>query len=164
MPPRISFGWTWPALVAGRKTVTRRKWKDVHASKFKAWDRVECLDKDARAGGKVVALVQLTQDPHFELPLDIGDDEYEAEGFGYFEEHPDKLPAGGKWKRMDRAVFEHWRTYEMDPHFWVIRFRLVAVRENGAWKPVGKEASSGAGDETEIKPQRSGCSTAAGSD
>ena len=52
----ISFRHTTPALLAGRKTVTRRSWHPVHLERWqKAWDlgRLEhkAYDKSPRQGG-----------------------------------------------------------------------------------------------------------------
>lgn len=60
----ISFAWTVGALLKGEKTVTRRCWKAVHASRFHKGDLVAALDKDYRAGGKKVAIIRLTADPY----------------------------------------------------------------------------------------------------
>ncbi len=55
----ISFAWTTPALLAGKKTVTRREWSDKHAAKFKPGDLVDAWDKSPRFKGKKVAVIRI---------------------------------------------------------------------------------------------------------
>ena len=56
----ISFAWTTPALLAGKKTVTRREWSDAHAAKFKPGDLVDAWDKLPRCkDSKKVAVIRI---------------------------------------------------------------------------------------------------------
>jgi uncharacterized protein YqfB (UPF0267 family) len=55
----ISFAWTTPQLLAGKKTVTRRDWSDKYARQFRAGDLVQVYDKSPRAGGKRVAVIEI---------------------------------------------------------------------------------------------------------
>ena len=48
----ISFAWTTPALLAGRKTVTRRDWSDRYALLFHADDFVAGYNRSPRHGGR----------------------------------------------------------------------------------------------------------------
>ena len=79
----ISFGWTWPALLAEpplRKTVTRRDWNVEYALRFKG-DLIQAFDKSPRFGGKKIATIRLIRSPYNE-PIDLmPDSDYEAEGF-----------------------------------------------------------------------------------
>ena len=45
MPMIISFAKTTGALLAGKKTVTRRDWPESHAKKYKAGDVAIAYDK-----------------------------------------------------------------------------------------------------------------------
>lgn len=79
----ISFSWTTPALLAGRKTRTRRQWKLSHAQSFNAGDLVAAYDKSPRIGGKKVAIIRLTKEPYFTNTYDLTDEDWELEGFAY---------------------------------------------------------------------------------
>src|SRR3990170_1690123 len=81
----ISFAWTRPALLAGRKTVTRREWDDSYASRFGEGELVAVYDRSPRYGGKQVATIQLTRVPYRESTRDAPDSDYEAEGFAYLD-------------------------------------------------------------------------------
>lgn len=128
MRPIISFGWTAAALLAGRKAVTRRDWTSYHASQFKAGMRVLAYDRRPEYGGKAIAVIELTQDPRREPDSMAPDSDYEAEGFAYYEEHPEELtPAARKQARVTitRKAFSDWRS--QGGYSWVIRFRLVRI-------------------------------------
>jgi hypothetical protein len=62
----ISFAWTTPALLAGSKCVTRREWDKKYAESFEAGEYVQAFDKSPRAGGKCVAIIELTQKPYLQ--------------------------------------------------------------------------------------------------
>lgn len=79
----ISFTWTTPALLAGRKTRTRRQWKLRYAQKFHAGDLVTAYNKSPRIGGKPVAIIRLTKDPYWTNTHKLTDVDWEAEGFAY---------------------------------------------------------------------------------
>ena len=42
----ISFAWTTEALIQGKKTQTRRFWKDRYAKSFKKGDLIQAYDKN----------------------------------------------------------------------------------------------------------------------
>ena len=114
----ISFSWTTPALLAGRKTVTRRDWIESHARKFKAGYLVAGYDLSPRIHGKKVAIIRLTADPYRENTADIPDSDYEAEGFKYLEEN---YPGLGR-----RASNLFWHVWKETPiTLWVVRFEVV---------------------------------------
>ncbi len=118
----VSFAHTSPALVAGRKTVTRRDWKPKHASSFRKGEIVQAWDKSPRFGGKKIAEIRLTQAPYLESTADAPDADYEAEGFQYLQER--FLPIDGV------AAITFWRLWHDDPAMlYVVRFELVTERE-----------------------------------
>jgi len=118
----ISFSWTSPALLAGRKTVTRRSWDNAYAAKFHRSDVVQAYDKGPRVGGKRIGFCRIesvTKERTSYMP----DEDYEAEGFAYFDEHTEKrgpqlFPGYGTM----REAFQAWRCEDL--HVWVIRFRF----------------------------------------
>ena len=117
----ISFAWTTPALLAGRKTCTRRTWSDDYARRFKAGEIVAAYDRGPRNGGKQVAIIRLLQTPYQERVNEAPDPDYEAEGLQWMEEQG-KLIQG-----LPPSVF--WRQWQRDnPLVWVVRFELI----NGA--------------------------------
>ena len=122
----ISFAWTTPALLAREKTVTRRAWKDRFARQFKAGDQVAAYDKLARNHGRKVATIELTCDPYQELVSDAPDSDYEAEGFGFFERHPEQLPANAPWPVVHRAMWQSFRFDDPGKLMWVVRFEVVS--------------------------------------
>lgn len=114
----ISFAWVTPALLAGRKTVTRREWKDRHALRFHKGDLVAAYDRQPRHGGHQVGVLRLTAEPVKESTKLAPSEDYEAEGFAYMEEHGLKVDG---WPA--RAV---WRSWKLWPELrWTIRFELV---------------------------------------
>ena len=115
----ISFAQTTPALLAGRKTCTRRQWNPRYAALFHAGDLVQAYDKNPRNGGKPVTIIQLIQAPYLDTHLLTTD--WEAEGFAYMEEHRLTLFNG----KTPRQVWEHWREAEALVGYYVVRFKLM---------------------------------------
>lgn len=119
----INFGWTTAAVKARQKMVTRRKWKAIHASKFKAGDLVEAYDSYV---GKQIATLRLTEDPYYESMIRMPVSDYKAEGFAYLKQHKELLP-----KSMPKSMpydvswagFCDWRNSGVS--MWVIRFEYV---------------------------------------
>lgn len=116
----ISFGWTSAPLLAGEKTVTRRNWNERYAESFKAGERCWALDKVYFAGGKRIAVIELTEAPYIQLTghLPWFPDEWKAEGFAYMEAN--SLTVNGK---SPRSFWDDW--VREDEEMWVVRFRLV---------------------------------------
>lgn len=124
----ISFSWTTDAFRAGAKTVTRRDWKGDYAGALRAGDRLLALSKDRRAGGRPVGQIELTADPAYRPMATMPDSDYEAEGWQWLAEHPERqparlfgmpLPAGAfSWE-----AFLAWRARPVS--MWVVRFRVV---------------------------------------
>ncbi len=122
----ISFAWTTDALLTGRKRVTRRRWKDSYARRFKAGDLVEAYDRLPRFGGKRVATIRLTCDPYKERLADMPPEDLEAEG--------------GLWKSKEDFV----RALGGDPDetVWVVRFELVEVDLDAVFERIERERAA----------------------
>ncbi|MBW2090656.1 MAG: hypothetical protein JRI34_00835 [Deltaproteobacteria bacterium] len=124
----ISFAWTVPALLAGRKTRTRRQWTDEYASRFKKNMIVDAYNRSPRHGGKKVASIRLTANP-IKIPIKImPDEDFEKEGFAYFLENPDQIPRRGLLNygiRDPWRVFRIWRAAGGD--YWIVDFEMVEV-------------------------------------
>jgi len=81
----ISFAWTTPALVDGRKTVTRRDWNPGYLRRWQqAWDRGDYVHQawnaSPRAGGRQVGWITLTHRPYLERLADMPAADLDAEG------------------------------------------------------------------------------------
>jgi hypothetical protein len=136
MPRIISFAWTTPALRARRKTCTRRDWTVAYAERFHAGDEVLAYDRNPRQGGKTIAHLRLTADPVYESVAFAPDSDYEAEGFAYFAEHPDRQ-AVRNGIPMSWEAFERWRAGVWCE--WVIRFEIVELFDAPAERSKGQE-------------------------
>src|SRR3712207_3360782 len=55
----ISFAWTTPALLAGKKTVTRRDWSDDYARRFRPGLIVDAYDQSPRRGGRKIGTIRI---------------------------------------------------------------------------------------------------------
>lgn len=122
----ISFAWTTPALLADRKHATRRNWQYEYAVRFNKNELCQAWDHQPRTRkGKKVADIRLTDFPRYEMLADMPDSDYEEEGFAFFEEHPDLLPANHGPMGMSRDYFDAWK---LDGGgMWVLRFTLEEV-------------------------------------
>ncbi len=116
----ISFAWTTPALLAGRKTVTRRDWSAGYAALFARGDHVQAYNRNPRWGGRQVAIIRLAQDPYLESTRRVAPSDYVDEGFAYLEEIDAKVDG-----LTPRALWRAWHLYPKD--LWVIRFEVVRV-------------------------------------
>jgi len=81
----ISFAWTTAALLAGRKTCTRRDWDERYFQQWvRAWreDRHvhDAYDRSPRAGGHKVGEIRLTCEPYRERLADMPESDVLAEG------------------------------------------------------------------------------------
>lgn len=121
----ISFAWTTPALVAGRKTVTRREWTDRYASTFRASQVVDAYNRQPRFRGERVATIRLTRPPYKQSTRDAPDEDYAAEGFQYLEELGVAVDG-----MAPKLLWRAWKLYPRD--MWVIRFELVQL--DPTWK------------------------------
>ena len=72
-----------------------------------------------------MGIIQLTAAPYLEKLAFMPQEDYEGEGFAFFEEHPESLPKNAPWPFMNRTVFDRMRLsddgYE---ELWVVRFRI----------------------------------------
>lgn len=108
----ISFALTEKELLAGLKTVTRRRWKPVTAAKFKAgtihqaWSRVPFVP-----GARRLGTIRATADAYQERLGNIT--------------HADLRAEGG----MCRTVDEFLALFDGDPNelIWVARFEVVIL-------------------------------------
>uniref|UniRef100_A0A6M3LUL9 ASCH domain-containing protein n=1 Tax=viral metagenome TaxID=1070528 RepID=A0A6M3LUL9_9ZZZZ len=119
---QISFSWTTPALfvedLALRKSETRRDWKAKHAAKFRNGALVQAWDKQARFGGKKVAIIRLTRDPYQEPLCDIPGNAWYREGFEYLQRMCLRVDGVTPW--------ELWSSWKLsDETMWVVEFELV---------------------------------------
>ena len=114
----ISFAWTTPALLAGRKTCIRREWDDKYAQGFHEGDLVAAYDKSPRYGGKRVATIRLRDNPYQQSTMKVPFSDWEKEGFAYLAEIGAKV--NGK---TPHEVWDHWLTHNQ--MVWVVRFELV---------------------------------------
>jgi len=124
----ISFAWTTPALLARRKTCTRRDWDANYALRFKAGELVQAYDKSARVGGKKVGVIRLVGDP-FYSPL-MPDDDYEAEGLAWMEEQGLMVPVTDikSKKKLPMHPRRFWVAWKLQNYpLWVVRFELVNI-------------------------------------
>ena len=84
----ISFTWTAPALLAGRKTVTRRQWKPLHLQRWQdAWEQDDhlhaawdYLPRVKHRNGRHIATIRLTCRPRVEPLSAMPESDLEAEG------------------------------------------------------------------------------------
>lgn len=113
----ISFAWTSPALIAGKKTVTRRDWKPQHARKFRRGDKVTAYNKSPRNGGKPIAILELTADPYLERTTKMTLESYQREGLTWLHERGIHVP--------EDLWFERWR--DRDELVFVVEFELLEV-------------------------------------
>ena len=121
----ISFAWTTPALLAGRKTRTRREWTDEYAKRFhvgdlcQAWNHVPRV-KDAKRIG-TIEITAIRRERY----SDAKGEDWEKEGFAYLQENG--LPLGDT---TPRELFEDWM---MDDGLcWVIDFKLTGESESAS--------------------------------
>ena len=114
----ISFAWTTPALLAGRKSVTRRDWVDHHAARFRKGDLIAAYNRQPRFGGRQVAILRLTADAYKESTAKAPIEDFEREGFAYLDAHNFKVGSD-----TPLQVWDSW--HESPSDWWVIRFEVV---------------------------------------
>jgi len=136
----ISFVWTTAALVAGRKTVTRRDWTPQYAAQFRAGDVIAAYDRQPRYGGRQVATLRLIADPYLESTADAPEEDYEREGFAYSEEQGIKVDG-----LRPRTLWRCWHSPSYGRRMWVVRFEVVSLE--GAEQGKGLVAARQAGAE-----------------
>lgn len=115
----VSFGWTAAALLAEKKTVTRREWSYWYARSFHKGDLLAAYDRSPRYKGKQIATIRLTCNPYEENVGSAPAEDYEAEGMAYLKSQ------GIKMRGVAADVF--WRAWQIaNPRVWVVRFELVS--------------------------------------
>ncbi|WP_017851985.1 hypothetical protein ACO1KB_19060 [Leptospira interrogans serovar Szwajizak] len=123
----ISFGYTTAPLLAKRKCVTRRDWKDQYALSFRPNEIVQAYDKQARFGGKKIGEIKIVSVLN-EHPNKMPDSDYEDEGFAWLDENPDFIHRTfihtNGTKNM-RKYFRMWRMFGKP--CWVIRFEPLTL-------------------------------------
>ena len=134
MSKSISFAWTSPALLPGRKTCTCRDWDDDYARRFRAGDVIAAYDRSPRYQGKQIATLRLTHDATFGKLIDVlggFDAAYEAEGFAYGDE---QVAAGNQRMRtsIERNLgvepgetLRDWLRQTAMVREWIVRFEVV---------------------------------------
>ncbi len=105
----ISFARTTDALLAGLKTVTRRKWKDRHAKRYKIGEVCQAWDRSPMTRlGKKVAEIEI-QALYKEWLHDMPESDVEAEG--------------GLWESKDAFIADQGGDQEL----WVVRLKLLRI-------------------------------------
>lgn len=119
----ISFGWTTPAILARRKTVTRREWDPRYADRFyegQVLDAWNTSPRNVRGNPHKIATIKLIAKPYLEHARLAPDDDWEGEGFAYLTE-------------IGLTVHGHtpeamWRSWKINnPSLWVVRFEILEV-------------------------------------
>lgn len=126
----ISFAWTAPALICGRKTVTRRNWKPRFAVGIRRGDLIQAYDWSPFLGGEKIATIRITEKPTIESMQDAPDSDYEAEGFAFLHENPHLIPKAAIKNVVGDAsmeAFDKWRKSQGLVH--VVRFELVELAD-----------------------------------
>ena len=121
----LSFAWTTEALLAGRKTCTRRRWSSRHYGAWRqAWREGrrehQAWDKSPRAGGKRVGPIRLTCEPYKERLGDMPEGDVEAEG--------------GMW--ASKREFIELFGGDPDLAVVVVRFELIRPGSSDRAKPA----------------------------
>ncbi|NES64125.1 MAG: hypothetical protein F6K24_02100 [Okeania sp. SIO2D1] len=102
-----------PQLLAGLKSVTRRKWNDKYAqSMVKGWAEKfhPALTRACCFGGESVGVIELTEPPYQEKLSDMPESDVALEGF----------PELSKQEFIDR-FFEG----DSEAIVWVVRFQFI---------------------------------------
>lgn len=114
----ISFAWTTKALLAGKKTATRREWNDDYARRFQEGEVVQAYNKSPRHGGKKIAEIRLTKAPFKQKLGDMTHNDFIKEG-GYM-----------LWEDFEDFAGRLDPDYNPDKELWVIEFELIGNKRN----------------------------------
>lgn len=121
----ISFAWTSGALLAGKKTATRREWDDQYAQLFVNTfyynATIQAYDKNPRNGGKRIALIRLTKMPQKEPLSAMTMKDIEEEG--------------GLWESVDQFI----EGFGGDPDMkvWVVKFEVIKIEDDANQTIIG---------------------------
>lgn len=121
----LSFAWTSPALLAGRKTCTRRQWSPNYARSIRPGEIMTAYDRSPRIGGKPIATIRI-ESVTWEPDADAPDSDYGAEGFAFLYRNPELLPKGQRVAyllKCSRGAFNEWR--RAGGSSWVVRFSVL---------------------------------------
>lgn len=124
----LSFGWTWPAFVAGVKAVTRRDWSPDYAARWNAGAEFRAYNRSPRFGGRPIGTGRLTHDVVREPLAWMPSGDYDAEGFRWLHDHPEVLPKSARrqrWGDCTWSAFLDWK--ESGGSLYVIRFEILSV-------------------------------------
>jgi len=111
----ISFAWTTEALLAGKKSCTRRCWSYDYGERFKTGDIVQAYDKSPRFGGKQIAIIEITA-AYWEYLQDMPKSDLEAEG--------------GLWDTKEEFIALFPKKYQRNDRFVrVLRFKIISKEE-----------------------------------
>lgn len=132
----ISFAFTTPALIALRKTVTRRDWNDRYATRWRAGERFRAYDRSPRWGGQPVAVcevVSIRQEDFAKMP----DSDFALEGFAHLQQVKAKVTASCPLTAFSFDAFKEWRRRMSGTMAWVIRFKVIEVLDGHTARPPG---------------------------
>mgnify|MGYP001617316838 CR=1 FL=1 len=133
MPRIISFGWTWPAVVAKEKCVTRRDWNDKYALSFEPGEICHAWDFSPRSGhGKWIADIKI-KDVYFQNTSYLKDNDYVKEGFLFLDDHKLLIPQVKGSPLLNyigdydpcHKFFLDWKEENKD--VWVVEFEVKTV-------------------------------------
>lgn len=124
----ISFAWTTPALLAGRKSVTRREWVPKWARSFRAGEVCQAYDRSPRLHGIHIANIKLRSAPYLQSVAIAPDSDYEAEGLAYLEEIG-ALVGSGPDGSLPSQFWNDWRAGGEE--LFVVRFELLELTPAG---------------------------------
>lgn len=110
----ISFAKTTNHYKSGKKTVTRRFWKDSHAEKFNKGDKFMGYDKLPYAKGKPLHPSELTEKPYKEKLIDMPESDVQKECDDC------------ETKKEFITKYFGWENRNKSP--WVIRFKHIGGR------------------------------------
>ena len=117
----ISFARTMPAILARRKTCTRREWNDNYALQCHKGDVVAGYDRNPRFGGRQICTIKLTENPYKDRYCALPYSDWVAEGFEYLE-----VIGATVGQLTPREIWGEWKNSA--ECCWVIRFEIVEIK------------------------------------
>lgn len=132
----VSDGLTWPAIMAQRKSVTRRDWQRKTALRFKRGVVFQSYHNAPFAGGKLIAMCRMTHDAYPEAIGVMPDEDWIAEGFAHLHLNQWKIPEkvmSETWAQdgCSLRAFMRWRKELDDKVVWVARYVIEDVTSEG---------------------------------
>ena len=127
----ISFAWTTEALLTGHKTVTRRDWKENHATSFHEGDLIAAYDRLPIQGGRKVATLKLTKRPYLERYSAAPDSDFENEGLAWMQERYEETRLRD-YTLNGLSPRQFWMAQKLgDALVYVVRFELLHAFYDG---------------------------------